>query len=259
MSHPHDRFRTRLESPEEIQEATAARNARLGLGPVTPGKPQPATDPEIALDRPRMRPPMALLIVSDDGRPATEGETFRLRRDVTAVGRTDGDVLVPHDPRICPRHAEIVRQRRDQGGWQWLLRDLDSKHGTYVRISGTLLKSGNELLVGAGRYRFEEEAEGQASLSEIGANDRPGRRHPLTAGESWVGRDARCAIARAGDELASPKHAVLSRDAKGVWSVRHGSSLNGLWLRLSEPLPLPGRGACQIRMGEQKFYFRGME
>ena len=80
------------------------------------------------------------------------------------------------------------------------------------------------------------------------------QRLALTLPEYWIGRDAgACAVARPADVLASPRHARLYRDAKGVWHVENNKSLNGLWLRVEE---IPLGAACQFRLGEQKFVFK---
>jgi pSer/pThr/pTyr-binding forkhead associated (FHA) protein len=219
---------------------------------------------------------MALLYVVDDGRSPLEGECFRLRLDATVIGRDEGDVVIPHDGLMSGRHAEIVRQSTPNG-WRWLLRDLGSKNGTFVRISASFLKPGNEFLVGSGRYRFEAGSPlpaGSAmpssqgtqgwdgpsvgallpALVEVGPNG-PGQRYPLR-GEVWIGRDSRCGIVRAADELVSPRHACVMRDSRGEWQVRSNGAINGLWLRIAD---LPLGASCHFRLGEQKFLYRGTE
>ena len=80
-------------------------------------------------------------------------------------------------------------------------------------------------------------------------------RFALSLPEYWIGRDATsCAIARPDDVLVNARHARLYRDTKGQWHIENNKSLNGLWLRVVEPLPLAG--ACQFRVGEQRFLFR---
>src|SRR5262249_23587125 len=72
----------------------------------------------------------------------------------------------------------------------------------------------------------------------------------------WLGRDAQtCTIARPDDVLISARHARLYRDTRGQWHAENNKSLNGLWLRITEPMPLGG--ACPFRLGEQRFLFRG--
>jgi hypothetical protein len=82
-----------------------------------------------------------------------------------------------------------------------------------------------------------------------------GQCFPLTLPEYWIGRDARaCAIARPDDPFLSDRHARLYRDAHGQWHAENNKSLNGLWFRVTEPMPLGT--ACQFRLGEQRFLFR---
>lgn len=220
-----------------------------------------------------------MLCVLDDG--SRYGEWLRLRADVTVIGRSEGDVRIPHDAAISARHAQIIRQRGPQG-YRWVLADLQSTNGTFVRVGSTYLRHENEILVGGGCYRFEAgsasapaanspEAPPQStrpwsgvvppvrslvpSLVEVSPAG-PLNRIPLTLPEYWIGRDAEaCAIARPDDILAGARHARLYRDAKGQWHVENNKSVNGLWLRIVEPVVL--NVACQFRLGEQQFIFRG--
>jgi pSer/pThr/pTyr-binding forkhead associated (FHA) protein len=273
---------TRLESDDEIRRALQARRERLaaqaGKGPAAaPGKAPPAepTEVEAQAERPALRPPTALLCVLDDGR--TDGEWVRLRADVTVIGRTEGHVHLPHDGLVSARHAEITRQR-GPNGYRWLLADLRSTNGTFVRIGSTLLRHDNEVLIGGGRYRFEAAAAPtvdppgavpQTTQAWSGATPirslvpsfvelspaGPVNRFPLTLPEYWVGRDiGSCPIARPDDVLANARHARLYRDAKGQWHIENNKSLNGLWLRVVDAIPLAG--TCQFRTGEQRFIFR---
>jgi pSer/pThr/pTyr-binding forkhead associated (FHA) protein len=272
---PEPRESTRLESDEEIRQAIEARRAQLAAraGGRKPGAAPPA-EPEVQPDRPVLRPPIALLTVVDDGRP--DGEVFRLRGDRTVVGRTEGDICIPHDLQMSGRHAEIVRQKT-AAGYRWLLVDLQSSNGTFVRIGNTVLRHGNELLIGSGRYRFEAGVASGADVDEYGtapgtqawtanpvraavallvelAPSGPVQRHPLSVTEYWVGRDAgACAVARPDDALVSPRHARLFRNGRGQWCVENNHSLNGLWLRIEQ---IPLTRSCQIRMGEQRLIFR---
>jgi pSer/pThr/pTyr-binding forkhead associated (FHA) protein len=273
---PELRESTRLESDEEVRQAIQARRAQLAAR-AGGGKPEAAprpTEPEVQPDRPVLRPPMALLTLVDDGR--SDGEVVRLRGDRTVIGRTEGDVCIPHDSQMSGRHAEIVRQKA-AAGYRWLLVDLQSTNGTFVRIGNTVLRHGNEVLIGSGRYRFEAGAASPAQPEESGAP--PGtqawtanpvravvpslvelapsgqvQRHPLSLTECWLGRDAgACAIARPDDLLVSPRHARLFRNARGQWCVENNHSLNGLWLRVEQ---ISLSQSCQIRVGEQRLIFR---
>jgi pSer/pThr/pTyr-binding forkhead associated (FHA) protein len=275
---------TRLESDEEIRQALQARRARLEAQARAKAQGATGTAPaavpvevEGQAERPVIRPPLALLCVLDDGR--ADGEWVRLRADVTVIGRTEGDVRIPHDAAISGQHAQLVRQRCPQG-YRWALVDLRSTNGTFVRIGSTILRNENEWIIGSGRYRFEAGAPPAPAVDAPGAPPQttqawsgavpvrslvpslvemspagPVNRVALTLPEYWIGRDAKtCAIARPDDVLVNARHARLYRDPKGQWHIENNKSLNGLWLRIMEPMPLGT--ACQFRVGEQRFIFR---
>ncbi len=231
---------------------------------------------EAQAERPVLRPPTALLCVLDDGMP--DGEWVRLRADVLTIGRSDGEVRIPHDGLLSGRHAQIIRQR-GHNNCRWLLADLQSTNGTFVRIGSSVLRHESEVIVGSGRYRFEVAAGAAPAAAPAGTPPQttqawtgapvrslvpalveitpagPANRFPLSLPEYWIGRDARtCAIARPDDTLADARHARLYRDPKGQWHLENNKSLNGLWLRITEPMPLGN--ACQFRLGEQRFLFR---
>jgi pSer/pThr/pTyr-binding forkhead associated (FHA) protein len=269
---------TRLESEDEVRRAIQARHARRSSGKQMPEPEVPETVPvgvEVRAERPVIRPAMALLCILDDGK--AEGEWVRLRNEVTVIGRTDGDIRIPHDGSISGRHAQLVRQRVG-GGYRWVLSDLQSSNGTFVRMGKTLLRHEDEIIIGAGRYRFEEGAksvnEGAGSkgntqswggtpvnafvpsLVEIAPAGAAGR-VSLTLPEYWIGRDIQtCTIARPDDLLVSERHGRLYRDSERKWHLENNKSINGIWLCIREPLPIGG--GCQFRMGEQRFLFRSL-
>jgi pSer/pThr/pTyr-binding forkhead associated (FHA) protein len=271
---------TRFESADEIRQAILARQAQLKgkAPPAAPGQPAaaiPMVEPETATEKPQLRPPMALLCILDDGK--LEGELVRLRGDRCLIGRVDGDVRIPHDGMMSGRHAEVVRQRTGQG-YRWVLSDLQSTNGTWVRVGRTVFQDGSEVLVGRGHYRFEAAAVSPAAVDPQAATTTdvtrpwttgpitalvpslvevtpggPGQRIPLTLGEYWIGRDRGCGIPRPDDPVANPRHARLHRDARGQWHIENNKSVNGLWLRVEE---VPLGATCQFRLGEQRFLFR---
>jgi len=281
---PEPREATRLESDDEIRQALQARRARLATrSPAArqgaQGKKPAAECAEVEAqpDRPLLRPPTAMLCILDDGK--LDGEWVRLRADHTVIGRIDGDVRIPQDGLISSRHAELVRQH-GPSGFHWVLIDLQSTNGTFVRIGSSVLRNENEVIIGSGRYRFEAGAAHAPHVDPAGAPPQttqawsgpapvqslvpalvelspagPVNRTALTLPEYWIGRDAKaCAISRPDDLLVNGRHARLYRDAKARWHIENNKSLNGVWLRLAEPMPLGG--ACQFRVGEQRFIFR---
>jgi pSer/pThr/pTyr-binding forkhead associated (FHA) protein len=295
---------TRLESVDEIRAALQARQAGLPIGaapvdtfaapPLPPAATQPPAPPvapvahapgspaAVPLFKPSQRPPTALLHVFDDG--ADDGEIIRLRADRFVIGRADGDLVLPHDGQLSGRHAELVRQRDEEGGWVWVLTDLGSTNGTFVRAGSAVLKDGQEFLVGRTRYRFdsgegEPAAPARALAGAAGSQGSPspkatiawnsnagpllmpsvveltpagpGGRTPLTKAEYWIGSDrSACAIVPADDPFVSPRHARLSKDAKGRWQVANNKSANGVWVRVEQ---MELAGSCQFQLGEQRF------
>jgi pSer/pThr/pTyr-binding forkhead associated (FHA) protein len=265
---------TRLESVEDIKRAIKARRAAAPREKEKEVEPDAQTAPF----RPLRRPPIALLCILDDA--SDDGEWLRLRSEQYVIGRTDGQILIPHDPMISGRHAELSR-RLESGRQRWYLTDLGSTNGTYVRIGDAVLKHGQELLIGNHRYRFEA-ASPSAALAEEGADagDNPrrtsgwqsisadqlfpslveltvkgeGERSVLNGAENWLGRDeARCNIVITDDPFVSPRHARIYRDPKGRWHAENGTTLNGTWLRIDS---MALDTACQFQLGEQRFILK---
>ncbi len=269
---------TRLESADEIRQALDAR--RLMLKGQKAGQPAaPAASPalsEARTERPTERAPMALLCILDDGRQ--DGEWVRIRTDRFVLGRVEGDVIIPHDGMMSGRHAEIVRQKT-QSGYRWTLNDLGSTNGTWVRARETLLSHMSEFMVGRTIFRFE--GAGQTIAEDLSPSSVPqgtrawasgvvpainpsvvevtpnglGTRTILRDPEYWIGRDPSCGIVRPDDPFMNARHARLHRDARGQYHVENQKSLNGIWLRVPD---IALTGACQFRLGEQRFLFRAL-
>jgi pSer/pThr/pTyr-binding forkhead associated (FHA) protein len=257
-------------------------------------EPAPAAQPdrgrgETPAFRPISRPPMGLLHVLDDGE--TAGEVVRVRDGSFVIGRVEGNLVIPHDTGMSGRHAEIVR-RGDGGAWSWHLRDLGSTNGTFVRASTVMLYQDQEFMVGVRLFRFQaaaplagaEEPSPKAITTRkwevptrtgAGAGSGSGgpvpgaapaalveiskgaevRRHALTEGEYWLGRDATTCAVVVDDPYVDPRHARIYRDEKGRWVLVNERSRNGLWARVSE-VGLDRGGFFQC--GEQRFLFKAL-
>lgn len=210
-----------------------------------------------------------------DGR--TEGEAIRIRDQKYVIGRTEGDLRIPIDGRISSRHVEITLQT--VGGLpRWVVTDLQSTHGMYVRVSRTALADKAEFLVGNGRYRFDIPLAGAFATTEVmpgepsfgkthGWDDGPGPFRPpaltellgrevgnrtlLVKDEYWIGSDPSCYACRPDDPFCEPRHARLYRGgAKGGWHVEHNKTQNGLWLRMAQ---IAVEAMIQFQIGEQRF------
>lgn len=284
---------TLIESEEEVRQAIVsglkerwqAVPAAHPLSPRPERSPAPRTSPvhaaasEQAIHpyRPTTRPPIAILTVCDDGK--NEGEVIRIRDTKFVIGRTEGDLRIPIDGRISARHVEITLQAVG-GAHRWVVTDLQSTHGMFVRVSRTVLNDQAEILVGGGRYRFEA-PQGQPSanlnegseaagfdhtrgwtdgpspfrppvLSEL-IGDETGNRLLLVKPEYWIGSDPSCQIDRANDPFCEPRHVRLFRDPHGNWHAEHNKTLNGLWIRMSQ---IVVEAAVRFQIGEQRFQIK---
>jgi pSer/pThr/pTyr-binding forkhead associated (FHA) protein len=224
--------------------------------------------------RPTQRPPIALLIILDDGKG--EGEIVRLRGDRFVIGRTEGDLLIPHDPQISGRHIEITRQRSGEK-YRWVVTDLQSTNGLFIRVSRTVLADKAEILVGMGRYRFETPGSNFPETADSLSPDSPpaatrpvgidaaslmhpalvelvgGRmlsRLPLATSEYWIGSDPTCAICRGSDPYIEPRHIRLYRETNGAWYAQNNKTSNGLWIKVPQ---ISVTDSCSFQIGEQRF------
>ena len=158
---------------------------------------------------------------------------------------------------MSSRHVEITLQAAG-GVNRWVVTDLQSTHGMFVRVSRTVLADKAEFLVGNGRYRFDAaqprpgptadhrrgrpqlsgETQGWAdgaspfrppAVTELVGNE-IGNRMLLVKPEYWIGADATCQICRSDDPFCEPRHVRLFRAPSGSWYAEHNKTQNGLWL-----------------------------
>jgi pSer/pThr/pTyr-binding forkhead associated (FHA) protein len=227
--------------------------------------------------RPMARPPIAMLTMCDDGK--NEGAVFRIVTHRFVIGRTEGDLRIEIDGRISARHVEITLQTIAGRHHRWVLTDLQSTHGLFVRVTRTLLADQSEFLVGGGRYRFEapryegESTESATTVRELGRTDtwhsntaaaQPpaltelvgdgiGNRVVLLKPEYWIGSDPACPICRPEDPFCEPYHARIYRNPKGSWYAENNKTHNGLWMRMSQ---VAVESVVHFQIGEQRFRLR---
>lgn len=266
-----------LETDEDLRQALLSGSTGRQAVPVEPTKPQApqaSTARSGSPFRPSLRPGIPILTVCDDGKQ--DGEVIRIRSPRFVIGRTDGDLCIPIDGRMSARHVEITHQIV-AGQHRWVVTDLQSTHGMFVRVSKTALHDGAEILVGNGRYRYEgtqadpggsghfgpaDSAGGQtrgwddqaasfrpAALTELIGSE-IGNRLVLVKPEYWIGSDPSCAVCRTNDPFCDPKHVRIFRNSKGGWNAEHDRTLNGLWLRMAQ---ITVEGVLHFQIGEQRF------
>src|SRR5271165_6711266 len=281
---PHvERSGTLIETDEEVRQAISDLKGQsqpqgLPTAAIPGAQPTPNKGPSVTLFRPTVRPPVAVLTVCDDGK--LDGEVIRIRDQRFVIGRSEGDLKIPIDGRISSRHVEITLQTVG-GLHRWVVTDLQSTHGMFVRVSRTVLADKAEFLVGNGRYRFDEpQADADDTLDQPanagnfsqtqGLSEGPGLFRPpalteligkeignrilLVKNEYWIGSDPSCPICRPDDPFCEPRHVRLYRGgSRGGWHAEHHKTLNGLWLRMPQ---ITVESTAQFQIGEQRFQLR---
>lgn len=235
--------------------------------------------------RPSSRPPIAKLFVLDDC--GTEAEVIRIRGGEFLIGRTIGDLVLPHDPQMSSKHVQISRKQKD-GQWHWLIKDFNSTNGTFFRSSTAPLTTGGQVFIGSRLYRFRQadlqspSERPPASLPSdenhqtliVGGNTNAasalntqtqsqsayltdicnGRRYDLGL-RQWIGRDrTRCQVVLDDPTVGDQEAEIFYDDQSGQWRINKGQSINGIWIRLQR-ISLQNTGA-QFQCGEQRFELR---
>lgn len=257
------------DAPAESRFAGTRVEARSGGAPASPAV-VVASVVESPF-RPAIRPPVPRLTLLDDG-DGVNGEMIRLREAVTLIGRTDGQIRLPHDPLVSGRHAEIVREGAVRPH-RWVLRDLGSANGTFVRCSRTVLRPECLILLGGRRFRFRPAqkspepagmgtlavdarafrggAGGWPSLCEMGqAAD--ALELKLVGGDLTIGRPGRGNALEIDDPMLAERHARVILDSAGRWVLEALPSLNGVWAQVAA---VELASVCRFQIGEQRFLF----
>jgi pSer/pThr/pTyr-binding forkhead associated (FHA) protein len=192
-----------------------------------------------------------LAAVRTDGLP---GSTFPLDKDEIVCGRTEGDIRIPDDPTVSPRHARFV-----QSGGVLRVEDLGSVNGTYLRIrEPRRLAPGQEIRIGHQLLRLEPLARPPARddrgarpwgtkdpgyrfrLSQLLEGGGLGEIFPLRDGENAIGREAG-AVTFPSDPFVSARHARIDVAGGEVTLADTGSS-NGTFVKIA--------GAADLARGD---------
>jgi len=221
--------------------------------------------------KPRHRPATPVLTILDDGISRT-GEHHRIRKQTFTIGRTDGDLTFPADPTMSNQHAEIAY---DIHAAHWVLRDLASKNGTFVRAREAAVRVEDVFLLGSLRYRIVELPAGMVNTWSTPANQpathgngrdvsqaiaaiQPvdekcgGQPRPLIRDTVTIGFDPIQSDIYLPDPELAAVHARLSRAHDQTWIIRSIASRNGVWIRIHEAFL---RHACFFQCGDYRFRF----
>ncbi len=200
---------------------------------------------------------LRLSTVRTDGSPGT---AFPLRSPASLCGRLEGDVQLPEDATVSPRHARFSVQ-----GDRVTVEDLDSVNGTFLRIrTSHRLATGEEIRLGRQLLRLEplprptqDEAERRSwggadpgyrmRLAQLLEGGGLGEIHPLREGENVIGREEG-EVVFPGDRYISARHARIDLSGDAVTVTDLGSS-NGTFRRITGPTAIaPGD---QLLIGAQ--------
>jgi pSer/pThr/pTyr-binding forkhead associated (FHA) protein len=278
-------------APAPIKQPTAA--AALAATPRAASAPPPAatvSPSPVFTKEPSKAPPAPapttsrgrLVVIAKSG---ADGPSYPFG-DLFDVGRTEGNVVVPEDPYLSPRHVRIV-----WNAGKLILRDLGSTNGVYLRLAASRdpaprrgdgaevavpLIDQDMLLVGQQVLRFDVLKEGEGGLgpaSEHGtlvfgspAAPRYARLHQRTVEgitrdvyyirktETVLGRESGDVVFTE-DPFLSRRHAairVLSKDANAPrFALVDMGSSNGTFLKTRADIELaPGD---HFRVGQQLF------
>lgn len=203
---------------------------------------------------------LRLVAVRPDG---VAGQSHPLDKAELLCGRTEGEIRVPEDGTVSPRHARFWFE----GGWLHV-EDLGSVNGTFVRLHAPhRMAVGDEFRVGRQLLRLEPlprpPAPEEGAVRAWGAPD-PGCRlrlaqlleggglgeiFPLKPGENQLGREAGDVVFP-GDRYVSARHAKIEVRDSEVTITDLGSS-NGTFVKAIGPVTLkPGD---QVLIGAQLF------
>ena len=187
------------------------------------------------------------MLVRSDGAP---GPVLSVDRDEAVCGRTQGDLLLPDDPTVSPRHARFTLS-----GGVLRVQDLGSVNGTFVRLrEPRRLSVGDELRVGRQLLRLEplprpppaddhgarpwgtKDLGCRFRLSQLLEGGGLGEIFPLKDGENLLGREAG-EVTFPGDRYVSARHARIAVDGRDVTLADAGSS-NGTYVKIAGPTEL---------------------
>lgn len=230
---------------------------------------------ESAVFAPRRRPWYPQLIIVDD-HSADSGELVRLRKDTFTLGRSGCDLSFPAEGLMSGTHAKVSLQEISTNHWDWVLEDLASRNGVFVRQNEFQLRPGNEFLIGGTKVivhgdrqltRKSEEPIPFYAAYEADAAQIRNRSEleicpylfsqeatilPLPAKRMQLGRNGEGAISLAVDPFVEPLHALIQKTDSLSWKIVDQKSLNGIWVRIRRAVLSQ---TTSFILGEQRFRF----
>ena len=192
----------------------------------------------------------SLVVVRPDG---SHGQACKLEKQVTVLGRVEGDIVFPDDTLVSRRHARFTLG--DDGV---LVEDMNSANGVFWRLrTPHTLQDNDIILMGRQMFRFyaakpqaqatlkmaapaqgkkeEKAAEGAPPPGEL-VRLLPGgveeTRYPLVAGENILGR-TRGTLTFPQDAYLSSQHACIKFEG-GKFILEDMNAANGTFVAVHE-------------------------
>lgn len=238
---------------------------------IPPRENHPAAESPI---RPVARAAVPVLTVLDDG-SLDAGEEIRIRRQVFTIGRSEGDLVLPNDPTLSSRHAEI-RLVAHRGLSAWMLHDQGSTNRTFVRVNTARLYPDSVVILGGRWYRLRKgtaavvfsrpTAPAEATcpvaidrpalpmadaLVEITSSS-PGTVLQLLGHRETLGREPLQTSLTVDDPGLAAVHAELVAEPDGSWRIIAKPTRNGVWVSTQSKRLT---ACCYFQCGEQRFRF----
>ena len=201
--------------------------------------------------RPRHRPPTPIVKILDDDQIGEE--CIRLRSRTLTIGRLHGDLVFAHEKLMSKQHAEI-RREGSAGEYRWVLQDLDSRNGTYVRLGEVVLKNRTRFWIGNSLIKASvDEGSHELTLTEVAQGE--AERKSLAPGKYSIGQDAQeCVDFLRLSPFLDRNHLRVVYTEQRQWQLSDNESTNGLWVAIDrQPYHLAHGDAFQL--GEQRFLF----
>lgn len=222
--------------------ASSARQPSL-VGPRSPDR----------LFRPQLRPPTPVLRVMDDDQQGFE--ELRLRSKAFTLGRVHGELTFGNDRVMSSRHARITLEtNKATGEKRWMLQDLGSVNGTFLRVPEVPLSDRERLWLGGDLIRVSlNKKTGELTLVEL-KTENPDRA-TLRPGVHWVGLGSGCVEFLKASPFLDDRGFSAESDAAGRWRLIDHDSTNGLWRSIDEE-PVELAHDTQFKLGEQHFIFK---
>lgn len=191
-----------------------------------------------------------LILIRGD---SSDGVSYQLNGTEHVVGRTEGAILFPEDTLVSPRHANFIY--RDN---RLFVRDEESINGVFLRIKqpaplvpGALFLIGEQLLTVeacAPDLGPQPDAEGTYFYASPRRASKMKLIQKLRGGETGIivrARGDALTIGREGNDVNFPddpfisgRHAEVSIDADGRFTLTDLGSKNGTFVRIEEEVLL---------------------